>query len=151
MLFALVLVLMGYGVPRGQFLHQLSLYTVLFAIYYWAFLWRPISLQLAWGLTLALGFRLLLLFATPELSDDFYRFVFDGHLIKNGLNPYSYLPTEAVEKLGSRDSEFWSLLLVQMNSSAYYSIYPPLNQLVFWLASLTGENLLANIVSLRLI
>lgn len=103
------------------------------------------------GIALAIGFRLLLYFATPELSDDFYRFVFDGHLISNGINPYTYLPTEAVEKLGYAHSEFWNMLLLNMNSSAYYSIYTPLNQVVFWLASLTGENLLANIVSLRIL
>ncbi len=144
-------VLMGYGVPRTHFILQLNLYVILFGIYSWAFIWKPKPLELTSGLALAFGLRLLLLLATPELSDDFYRFLFDGHLIGKGVNPYSYLPAEAMGKLGLDVSEFWNTLFLNMNSQAYYSIYTPLNQFVFWLASLTGENLLANIVSLRVL
>jgi alpha-1,6-mannosyltransferase len=40
---------------------------------------------------LALLFRLILLFATPPtLSDDVYRYIWDGRLVNAGVNPYRY-------------------------------------------------------------
>lgn len=107
-----------------------------------------ISLKL--GLICAFLLRMILIISEPVLSDDFYRFIFDGQLIKNGINPYLYLPQEAFELLKVADSEYWNQLLTQMNSSAYYSVYPPLHQLFFWLAALGGEHLSMNILILRL-
>ncbi|GAB2614491.1 DUF2029 domain-containing protein [Belliella aquatica] len=109
-----------------------------------------------WGFPLKLGLmyafllRMILIISEPVLSDDFYRFIFDGQLIKNGINPYLYLPQEAFELLKVGDSEYWNQLLTQMNSSGYYSVYPPLHQLFFWLAALGGEHLSINILILRL-
>lgn len=39
-------------------------------------------------------FRLFLLFTSPTLSDDIYRYIWDGHLLNEGLNPYS-LPVDS--------------------------------------------------------
>jgi hypothetical protein len=45
----------------------------------------PISL--IWGF--ALIFRLTLLFTAPALSDDVFRYIWDGHLLNQGINPYA--------------------------------------------------------------
>jgi hypothetical protein len=45
-------------------------------------------LLVIWGF--AFLFRLLLLFTMPSLSDDIYRYIWDGHLINQGINPYSF-------------------------------------------------------------
>jgi hypothetical protein len=37
-------------------------------------------------------FRLLFIFSLPNLSQDFYRFIWDGRLILLGLNPFTNLP-----------------------------------------------------------
>jgi hypothetical protein len=37
-------------------------------------------------------FRLLFFFSLPNLSQDFYRFIWDGRLILLGLNPFTNLP-----------------------------------------------------------
>jgi hypothetical protein len=42
---------------------------------------------------------LLLLFAVPALSDDFYRFVWDGRLLFNGINPYTILPADFINSI----------------------------------------------------
>jgi len=47
---------------------------------------RP-PLWVIWGL--AILFRLLLLSTSPTLSDDIYRYMWDGHLLNNGVNPYA--------------------------------------------------------------
>ncbi len=40
-------------------------------------------------------FRLLLLATDPTLSDDVYRYLWDGHLLTQGVNPYSYIISAA--------------------------------------------------------
>src|SRR5690606_17883315 len=42
----------------------------------------------------SLLFRLLFLFSTPLLSQDFHRFLWDGHLMLRGINPYLFTPEE---------------------------------------------------------
>jgi Gpi18-like mannosyltransferase len=38
-----------------------------------------------------------------------------------------------------------------MNSPAYFSVYPPLHQVIFWISAMPGENLLYNLVTIRFI
>lgn len=49
---------------------------------------RPLSTQWIWGT--AIGFRLLMLATEPTLSDDVFRYLWDGHLFSEGVNPYSH-------------------------------------------------------------
>ncbi len=51
-------------------------------------------LVLAVGLALAALFRLSILFAPPNLSDDIYRYVWDGRVQAAGINPYRYIPAD---------------------------------------------------------
>jgi len=57
---------------------------------------RPnlIRWEVMWGV--AIVARLLLLFTTPSLSDDVYRYLWDGHVANNGVSPYA-LPIESAE------------------------------------------------------
>ncbi|MGH8630253.1 MAG: hypothetical protein ACREU7_05745 [Burkholderiales bacterium] len=38
----------------------------------------------------AIAFRVVLLFSPPTLSDDVYRYLWDGHIQNAGINPYAY-------------------------------------------------------------
>lgn len=78
-------------------------------------------------LLLALGARLALLPWLPGLSDDAYRYLWDGWVQHQGLNPFDTTP----EALGSGHHLPWYPLL---NSGGFYSVYPPLSQVGFWLA-----------------
>lgn len=83
--------------------------------------------------------RLLLLFAFPLLSDDVYRFIWDGHLLRAGINPLSNLPAyymEAEQAVGGLTPDLFALL----NSPEYYTIYPPLAQAVFTVATSIAPN-----------
>lgn len=99
------------------------------------------------NLGLAIISRFLLLFSFPLLSDDIYRFIWDGSLMLHGINPFSFTPQELMlEKLDWLEP----LLFQKMNSPAYYSVYPPINQLAFLLSAIPGKgNLLASVVILR--
>ena len=80
-----------------------------------------------WGLVL--GLRLLAFPLLPELSDDGYRYVWDGKLQHEGVNPYAYRPTDPA-LAPWRDGP----LFPRLNSAGYYSVYPPASQVVFWAA-----------------
>ncbi|TGJ99587.1 hypothetical protein EHO59_17235 [Leptospira semungkisensis] len=76
--------------------------------------------------------RIWFLFTPVFLSEDVFRFLWDGLLVQEGISPYSILPKE----LGLFETEAWKKeLLTQMNSPGYYSVYPPLLQILFLLPS----------------
>lgn len=74
--------------------------------------------------------RIAFLPLAPSLSDDMYRYVWDGWLHVEGLNPYQFQPVD-VPDLFSRQDE----LLERLNSSEYYSVYPPISQMIFALGA----------------
>ncbi|PJJ60058.1 hypothetical protein [Hymenobacter chitinivorans] len=131
---------LAYYTPRpalGQFIALSGLAT---AAYWW--LLRS-SLPLRYGLLLALAVRLLWLPAVPALSDDYFRFRWDGNLVAAGHNPYLLTPTALLASpTDSRVSPLPPLtrpeirhLYEQLNSPHYFSVYPPVCQAAFGLAS----------------
>lgn len=151
-MYSLALVVMGYFLPRENFIGHFLMFVMAFVAYWMLYLaFQKGQLSLLLGLVLAMGLRLLLLFSVPELSDDFYRFIFDGQLLKSGINPYRLLPEEAFQQLQVPRIAYWNDLLEGMNSLGYYSVYPPLHQLFFVLSALAGESLIGNILILRLV
>jgi len=78
-------------------------------------------------LALALLFRLTLLISAPSLSDDVYRYVWDGRVQLAGINPYLYAP-DAPEVAHLRDG-----LYSGINHKDISTIYPPLAQGFFLL------------------
>lgn len=80
---------------------------------------------------LAVVLRLFFLPLPPVLSDDAYRYVWDGLLVLAGMNPYAWLPTDP--SLGWLQQE---PLFDALNSAGYYSVYPPVSQALFAIAAL---------------
>ncbi len=93
-----------------------------------------------WGWRVGWLFRLSLLLATPWLSDDYARFVWDGRMQTNGLNPYLYLPSQLVRTYMAPNLGLTPDLFGLLNSPDYYTVYPPFNQLLFRLAARLGGN-----------
>lgn len=88
--------------------------------------WRREDIQTQHVLLLALLFRLSVFWLPPVLSDDVYRYIWDGLLQAYGLNPYRYVPEAEVLAAFHGESLFGKL-----NSTGYYSVYPPLSQYIF--------------------
>jgi alpha-1,6-mannosyltransferase len=129
----------GYQLIRSNFLLLVFDFVILFALYFWAIK------NIAFNWWLAIIPRLVLLFSIPSLSDDYLRFIWDGNLIVSGINPLQYLPTELIS---TQPNDIFNGL----NSKNYYSVYPPLLQLIFAIGSFLGNNhILANIIVLRVI
>ncbi|MBF4983738.1 hypothetical protein FNJ87_05130 [Nonlabens mediterrranea] len=96
--------------------------------------------------------RLLLIDNTPHLSQDFFRFIWDGHQLLNGYNPYLYLPDDIIKSGASHipNATFIHTSMGEL-SSGHYTNYPPLNQLFFAIAAWLGdESILATIIWMRL-
>jgi len=108
------------------------------AIYFVAAFWvvsrRPSPLGLV--LIVAALLRLPLLFSEPYLSDDVYRYVWDGRVQAAGINPYRHVP-DAPELEALRDEDVYP----NINRSDYaVTIYPPAAQLFFLLATRVSES-----------
>lgn len=133
-----------YLVPREATLTLGMIYFILFGSYAWiSFLdqpdWRKI-------LTFGLFARLLLLFGLPSLSDDFYRFLWDGSLINAGISPYQFTP----EELSNQSIvPYQDLLYSALNSPRYYSVYTPIHQAQFVLSTYFSQDLLAQVNWMR--
>ncbi|MBK9254431.1 MAG: DUF2029 domain-containing protein [Saprospiraceae bacterium] len=87
--------------------------------------------------------RISLMILMPNLSDDVFRFIWDGRLWHQGINPYSLLPDEV---LNLSMKGLSASLYDQLNSQSYYTVYPPVAQLVFYLSTFTESILLSTII-----
>jgi len=102
----------------------------------------------------AILFRLLFLFAVPHLSQDFYRFIWDGQMIISGINPYLSTPDFQMAKgmLSSFSNQNELYQGMGELSASHFTNYPPLNQLCFVLGNLfPGKSILSSIIGMRLI
>jgi alpha-1,6-mannosyltransferase len=95
---------------------------------------RAFALILATAILLRIG----ALAAPVFLSDDVYRYIWDGRVQAAGINPYRYVPTDAhLEPL--RDAAIFP----NVNRNNYApTIYPPVAQMFFFLATRFGESVL---------
>lgn len=84
-------------------------------------------------LTIAACFRLLFVFHSPQLSDDIYRYLFDGRQLLSGRNPYAVAPGKA-----DPPHEEMADLAKKINHPHLVTIYPPGAQLVFAVGALFG-------------
>ncbi len=144
-------VLFAYNLERSDFVKLLSLYSGLF-ILFWLIMRRAAFSEK--GLfTTALLFRIAFLFSIPNLSQDFYRFIWDGRMILEGLNPYLQTPFSFLDQ-GSIPVVQGAQLIDGMGSLSAGNLtnYPPLNQLCFMLAGLfAGKSILGSVIVLRII
>lgn len=85
-------------------------------------------------LLMAATMRALLVFATPH-STDIYRYVWDGRVQAEGINPYRYVPADpALAPL--RDD----IIYAGINRKDYaHTIYAPAAEIVFFLVSRVSE------------
>jgi len=93
------------------------------------------------ALVVALLFAVLLrigpLFASPYLSDDIYRYVWDGRVQAAGINPYRFVP-DSPELEPLQDSRIFP----RINRGDYApTIYPPVAQAIFLGATRVSESI----------
>jgi len=139
---------LAYYIPRESFAILITVYFFLFVIY---LVLQKSELTLMQLIFAGVLFRALFIIAIPGLSDDFYRFMWDGKLTDNDINPFSITPARLVNDPSLNISGIDQELFIQLNSPDYYTIYPPVCQFVFWVAAFFGgNNILHNVVIMRL-
>ena len=141
----------AYDLVRTDYIKLIGLYIALFFLFYILIIRCKHNLKLlTW---LAFSFRAVFILAIPNLSQDFYRFIWDGRMILEGFNPYLYTPESFITngKIPVFQAQELYTGMGTLNAS-HYSNYPPLNQLCFAIAGLlAGKSILGSAVVLRLI
>jgi alpha-1,6-mannosyltransferase len=107
---------------------------ILFVVACWVILTQPVNRwTLPIILVVAVGCRLVPLFAPPFLSSDVYRYAWDGVVQHAGVSPYRYVPGDAALSFlrgAHRD------LFEHINRRDYaHTIYPPVAQMIFYLVT----------------
>ncbi len=103
------------------------------------------SVPLRVALVAAVAVRLVFLPFTPSLSDDVYRYVWDGRVQLAGLNPYRYAPADSrldTVPYGDRG---------RINHARLRTVYPPLAELGFAAVAAAHGGILALKVLLGLV
>jgi hypothetical protein len=137
---------LAYQLEREYFNELLLCFFLSFMGYY--YLIRKAKTEpLPLFLFLGFLFRCIFLFSTPSLSDDYFRFIWDGQLMHSGISPFAFIPDAYEGDFPNKE-----ILLENMNSPSYYSVYPPMSQLVYFLGTYMSPNsIFGNIISLRII
>ncbi len=141
----------AYDLTRTDYTKLIMLYTALFFIFYKLvqILKHNISL-LTW---IAFSFRAVFILAIPNLSQDFYRFIWDGRMILEGVNPYLYTVESFISKGEFPVAQAQELYAGMGNLNAsHFTNYPPINQLCFVIAGLfAGKSILGSAIVMRLL
>ena len=141
----------AYDLVRTDYIKLIMLYTALFVFFYKLVKYfKSNTLFLSY---LAFGFRAIFILAIPNLSQDFYRFIWDGNMILEGLNPYLYTVESFISKgeFPVANAQELHAGMGSLNAS-HFTNYPPINQLCFVIANLfPGQTILSSVIGLRLI
>ncbi len=159
-LFLVLITFLGYAVKRTDEWLLLGSFAALFGFYiYWAPGKGKKVFNFKQVLLIAVFARVALLFMMPNLSDDYFRFIWDGNLVIQGENPFEFLPSEhPADQLDNysslKEAAYWGTnpnFPDGMNSKNYYSVYPPVNQAVFAISAAAGSgSTTLNVIFLRL-
>ncbi len=125
---------LGFGVSQSSFGRIMLYFIPFFGLYSWVSVKVERETTLKFFIALAILLRLILVFSLPQLSDDIYRFIWDGNIWLKGGNPFDMLPSAWVSENGQVVNPFDREIFERLNSPDYFTIYPPVNQLVFILS-----------------
>ncbi len=97
---------------------------------------RPSRTTLLIVIVFGVVFRLSILFFPPYLSDDIYRYIWDGRVQAAGVNPYRYVPA-APELAHLRDDTIYPRINRREHAR---TIYPPLAEGLFLATTRISES-----------
>ncbi|WP_109302452.1 mannosyltransferase [Aquimarina sp. AU474] len=141
----------GYQLERTDFFKLISLWSVVFFISYKLIQqnsdnWKLLAFA-------ALIFRLVFLFAIPNLSQDFYRFIWDGRMLLEGFNPYLSLPEIWIADGNAPIAQAQELYngMGTLNGH-HYTNYPPVSQFCYFIAALfASKSIIGSAIVFRIL
>jgi len=141
----------AYNLLRTDYIKLVALYTGLFVLFYSII--QRLKHNTKTLTYLAFGCRAIFILAIPNLSQDFYRFIWDGRMILEGINPYLH----TVESFISQ-GQFPVAQAIELRAgmgdlnASHFTNYPPINQLCFAIAALfSGKSILGSVVVMRIL
>ncbi|HMR17196.1 MAG TPA: mannosyltransferase, partial [Mariniflexile sp.] len=141
----------AYFLERTEFIKLIVLYSALFFLFYKLVqLLKNHIVILTWC---AFVFRAVFILALPNLSQDFYRFIWDGRMVLQGFNPYLFTVESFIKNNPLSIAQAHELYRGMGSLNAgHFSNYPPINQLCFTIAALfAGKSILGSVVVMRLL
>jgi alpha-1,6-mannosyltransferase len=141
----------GYATVRTDFFQLCLVFGLISTLYILALYKKVFDAQFLLVLGGAMLLRISLLFMTPNFTDDYFRFIWDGLLFTHGYNPYFSIPSQFIQGSPAVPG-ITSNLFAELNSQNYHTVYPPVCQFIFGLAAkIAGGNILGNIIVIRLV
>jgi len=141
----------AYDLVRTDYVMLITLYVGLFVLFYnFVKLLKHNTKALTY---LTFGFRAIFILAIPNLSQDFYRFIWDGRMILEGINPYLFTVESFISQGEFPVAEAQALRAGMGDLNAgHFTNYPPINQLCFAIAALfAGKSILGSVFVMRLL
>ena len=141
----------AYNLVRTEYIKLITLYTGLFLLFYTII--KCLKHNTKALSFLAFGFRAIFILAIPNLSQDFYRFIWDGRMILEGFNPYLYT-VESFINLGEYPIAEALELRKGMGAlnASHFTNYPPINQICFLIAAIfSSKSIIGSVVIMRLL
>jgi alpha-1,6-mannosyltransferase len=149
--FVASLFLVNWQADRTNFAFIAFFYTLAFAAYL-LLLRETRALQFKHFALIALSAQIVSLLYAPNLSEDYFRFLWDGELALNGINPFDFTPNELVEH-PFMDAAYSQELFAGISdlSRRNYSCYPPVNQVYFIVSSSISSSVFVNVIAMKVL
>jgi hypothetical protein len=137
-----IYVILGYS---GDYKSQIELYLILITVVFIAYgylVYLVLNNRISgrkiviWYYAGAIVLRLLLIPSEPVLSNDVYRYLWDGRVNASGINPYQFTPASP-ELKSLRDEAVYQ----KLNFPDIATVYPPLSQFYFLINDWLGGSL----------
>jgi alpha-1,6-mannosyltransferase len=128
-LWAISLLLISFGFERAAFQPIFMAYSIAF-LNYWLLYQRIEDNEISNYIWIAILVRGAMIFSFPNLSDDIYRFIWDGKLIWDGIHPFLHTPNDVIQN-NLVINPIYKTLYPLLNSPHYFTVYPPICQIIF--------------------
>ena len=136
-LFSLSLVFGMLSANQSDFLSLLLWLVPVNIVYFLLLYLSKKDRSISFYLFIAVVIRVSLVFTTPNLSDDYFRFFWDGNVSIQDKNPYDKRPSELIISSAIERDQY---LFRHLNSPEYHSVYPPFLQYLFKYSVKFGNN-----------
>jgi hypothetical protein len=149
-LWAISILLIGFGFERTDFSFIFGAYSIAF-FSYWMLYQRIEDNEISNYIWITVLLRGAVIFSFPNLSDDIYRFIWDGKLIWEGIHPFLYTPEEVIQN-HLVTTQMYKTLYPLLNSPHYFTVYPPICQTIFAISTkLFPNSIYWSAVSMKMI
>jgi hypothetical protein len=142
--------LVNWQADRTNFAFIAIFYSISFIAYF--LLLRESKLSFKHLAFIAIGAQVVSMLYVPNLSDDYFRFMWDGEITLQGINPFDFKPQELTERAFMESAYMQEVYAgVSDLSRKNYSCYPPVNQLYFIVPAALSSSISVNVIVMKLL